>query len=165
MIEIKYRVKRETFTTKKGETKSFLPEINPKGEFIDLRSNEEVFLKRGESKVVDLGIAVEMPKGFEMVIVARSSSFNNYGIIMVNGMAVIDQPYCGNEDFIKCPIFSLNGTHIKIGDRICQFKIQLSQKANFWQKLKWLFSNSIKLTKVDNLTNPNRGGLGKSGKN
>lgn len=164
MIEIKYKIKRETFKIN-GKNESFLPKINPKGDFIDLRSNETVNLKAGEHKVIDLGIAFEMPKGYEMIVVARSSSFKNYGFIVVNGIGIIDQSFCGNEDFIKCPIFSLTGTHIKLGDRICQFRIQLSQKANFWQKIKWLFSSKISLIKVDNLSsNYNRGGFGSTGK-
>ena len=54
-------------------------------------------------------------------------------------------------------------TTIEAGDRICQFRIQLSQKATFWQKLKWLFSSGIELVEVDNLNNKSRGGFGSTG--
>ena len=52
---------------------------------------------------------------------------------------------------------------IQKGTRICQFRIQLSQKATVWQKIKWLFSSGIELVQVDNLRNKNRGGIGSSG--
>ena len=54
-------------------------------------------------------------------------------------------------------------TTIKVGDRICQFRIQLSQKATLWQKIKWLLSSGIELVEVDNLNNEDRGGFGTSG--
>ena len=46
---------------------------------------------------------------------------------------------------------------IEAGDRICQFRIQLSQKATMWQKLKWLLSSGIELVEVDDLSDDNRG--------
>jgi dUTP pyrophosphatase len=49
------------------------------------------------------------------------------------------------------------------GDRVCQFRIQPSQKATVWQKLKWIFSNGIELVEVDNLEGPDRGGFGSTG--
>ena len=49
------------------------------------------------------------------------------------------------------------------GDRICQFRIQLSQKATMWQKIKWLLSSGIELVEVDDLGNENRLGFGSTG--
>lgn len=64
----------------------------------------------------------------------------------------------------KYPAYALGeGKTIHSGDRICQFRIQLSQKATFWQKIKWLLSSGIKLKKVEKLNTINRGGLGSSG--
>jgi len=54
-------------------------------------------------------------------------------------------------------------TTIEAGDRICQFRIQLSQKATMWQKIKWLFSSGVELVQVDDLGDNNRGGLGSTG--
>ena len=54
-------------------------------------------------------------------------------------------------------------TTIEAGDRICQFRIQLSQKATMWQKIKWLLSSGIELVEVDDLGDDNRGGFGTSG--
>lgn len=73
--------------------------------------------------------------------------------------------YSGNEDEWKFPALATRETTINKGDRICQFRIQLSQKATIWQKLRWLFSRKIELVKVDNLDPNNRGGFGSSGIN
>lgn len=72
--------------------------------------------------------------------------------------------YSGNDDMWKFPAITLKNTFIKKGTRICQFRIQLSQKATIWQKIKWLFSNKIKLVEVDNLSSTNRGGFGSTNK-
>lgn len=79
-------------------------------------------------------------------------------------MGVIDYTYRGNTDEWRFPAIALNHTVINIGDRICQFKIQLSQKATIWQKIKWLFTSKIKFKWVDHLENTSRGGFGTTGK-
>lgn len=55
-----------------------------KSDWIDLRAAEDVELKAGEFKLISLGVAMELPKGYEAHIVPRSSTFKNYGIIQTN---------------------------------------------------------------------------------
>jgi dUTP pyrophosphatase len=99
----------------------------------------------------------------EAVAVARSSTNKNFHVIQSNALGVIDHTYCGPNDQWHMPILATGEADIKKGDRICQFRIQLSQKATCWQKIKWLFSSGIKIEVVDDLDNPNRDGLGHSG--
>ena len=82
------------------------------------------------------------------------------GILQANSVGLIDNSYCGDKDEWKFPAISFRDTTINAGERICQFRIQLSQKATVFQKLKWLFSNGIKLIETDNLNNSSRGGFG-----
>ena len=72
--------------------------------------------------------------------------------------------YNGDGDIWMFPAFVYGNKTIKCGDRICQFRIQLSQKATVLQKLKWLFTSGIKFIYVDKLENKNRGGIGSTGK-
>ena len=65
---------------------------------IDLRSAENIKLKKGEFKLIPLGIAVQLPKGYEAHIIPRSSTFKNFGIIQTNHMGLIDESYCGDND-------------------------------------------------------------------
>lgn len=165
-------------------TEGCMPEINPKGDWIDLRAAEDIELKapqagvlkrktvNGEeisyrnvtfdTKLFSLGVAMELPKGFEAQVLSRSST-PKMGIIQPNSEAVIDNIYKGDNDVWRYWATSLRDTIIHKGDRICQFRIQLSQKATVWQKLRWLFSSGIELIKVDSLGNSNRGGIGTSG--
>ena len=78
--------------------------------------------------------------------------------------AVIDNTYCGNADEWKFPALFIEDREIKIGDRICQFRITPSQFAPWYVKLKWMFVHRIKFVCVDNLSKPSRGGIGSTGK-
>ena len=162
-------------------TEGCLPVISEDGDWIDLRAAEDVHLegpyavartrKGGESsrkvifdtKNIPLGVAMELPAGMEGNTVPRSSSNKKFNILQVNSPGVIDHTYSGPNDQWHMPILATGEVNIKKGDRICQFRIQLSQKATVWQKLKWLFSSGVKIKIVDDLDNPNRGGLGHSG--
>ncbi len=58
--------------------------IGGKSDWIDLRASEDVELKKGEFRLVPLGIAVKLPEGYEAHIVPRSSTYKNFGIIQAN---------------------------------------------------------------------------------
>lgn len=162
-----------------------LPEVIDKGDWIDLRAAETVtlnapqanILKRHkvkgveerhrdvefDSKLIRLGVAMQLPKGFEAVALSRSSTYKNFGVILGNSEGVIDQPYCGDNDEWKYNAIAFRDTTINEGDRICQFRIQLSQKATMWQKIKWLLSSGVEIVEVDELGNPDREGIGITG--
>jgi dUTP pyrophosphatase len=106
---------------------------------------------------------MELPKGFEAVVNPRSSIFKNFNVILANSQGVIDNSYNGNDDEWMAHLIVFRDVDIKKGDRIFQFRIQLSQKATVWQKLKWLFSSGVKLVRVVELNHPNRGGCGSTG--
>ena len=67
--------------------------IAGKSDWIDLRAAEEVELKKGEFALIPLGVAMELPRGYEAHVVPRSSTFKNFGIIQTNHMGVIDETY------------------------------------------------------------------------
>lgn len=156
-------------------------EIINKGEWIDLCAAANVELRAPQAGVqyekddlkfrdvsfdytlVPLGIAMEIPEGYEAHIVPRSSTFKKRHIIQGNHLGVVDSSYSGNNDEWKMSVISMAHTTIKKGDRICQFRIQLSQKATFWQKIKWLFNGRPKFVWVNKLDNTDRGGFGTTG--
>ena len=123
-----------------------------KGDWIDLRSAETIELKAGEFKLIPLGVAMQLPKGYEAHIVPRSSTYKNFGIIQTNHQAVIDESYCGDNDQWFYPAYALRDTVINVNDRICQFRIIKKQP-------------SIKFEEVDILENEDRGGIGSTGVN
>ncbi len=60
-------------------------------------------------------------------------------------------------------VIAFDDIEIKKGERLFQFRIQLSQKATMWQKLRWLFASGIKLVRVNELGHHDRGGHGTTG--
>ena len=64
--------------------------IDGKSDWIDLRASEEVEMKAGEFKLIPLGVAMELPKGYEAHIMPRSSSYKNFGIIQANSCGIVD---------------------------------------------------------------------------
>ena len=84
--------------------------IDGKSDWIDLRAAERVELKKGEFKLIPLGVAMQLPQGFEAHIVPRSSTFKNFGIIQTNHCGIVDESYCGNNDQWFMPAFALRDT-------------------------------------------------------
>lgn len=143
-----------------------LPTIIDKGEWVDLYVAEDTKVPRRKVTYVRLGVAIQLPKGFEAVVVPRSSTAKKFKVLQANHFGVIDNSFSSEKDEWAFPAYAIgNSVVLHKGDRICQFRIQLSQKATVWQKLKWLFSNGIKLKKVDHLNNEVRGGFGSTGTN
>ena len=125
--------------------------IDGKSDWIDLRAAEDVVMKAGEFKLINLGVSMKLPEGYEAHIVPRSSTFKNFGIIQTNHQAVIDNSYCGDNDIWRYPAYALKDTEIHVNDRICQFRIVENQpKINF--------------VEVDFLDGQDRGGIGSTGK-
>ena len=120
-------------------------------DWIDLRAAETVEMKAGEFKLIPLGIAMELPKGFEAHVVPRSSTFKNFGILQTNSMGIIDESYCGDKDQWFFPALAMRDTVIQANDRICQFRIVAHQPR-------------IEFVEVDTLGNKDRGGHGSTGK-
>lgn len=101
--------------------------IGGKSDWIDLRCAEEIQMKAGEFKLIPLGVAMELPKGYEAHVVPRSSTFKTYGVIQANSMGIIDNSYCGPNDQWKFPALAVRDTVIEVNDRICQFRIMENQ--------------------------------------
>lgn len=125
--------------------------IDGKSDWIDLRCAEEITLKKGEWKLIPLGIAMELPRGYEAHVVPRSSTFKNFGIIQTNSMGVIDASYCGDNDQWYLPALAVRDTEIHVNDRICQFRIVENQP-------------KIDFCEVATLEGKDRGGFGSTGK-
>lgn len=157
------------------------PKIIDKGDWIDLKAACSVDIPAPQAGVqfqrdnakyrnveiptvyIPLGIAMELPKGFEAIVASRSSGPKKIGVFIPSGQGIIDVSYCGNTDEWNYVCAPMREVHINQFDKICQFRIQLNQKATFWQKLKWLFSSGVEFVFVDDLNNNARGGLGSTG--
>ena len=120
------------------------------GDLIDLRASETMVMKKGDFKLIPLGVGMKLPEGYKANVYPRSSTFKNFGIIMVNSVGQIDQSYCGEDDMWCFPAYALRDTTIHKNDRICQFEIQKIQP-------------EIEFEEVEHLDDISRGGIGSTG--
>ena len=126
--------------------------IAGKSDWIDMRASEAVELKAGEFKLIPLGVAMQIPAGYEAHLVPRSSTFKTWGVIQTNSMGVIDGSYCGDNDMWRMPVYATRDTVIHVNDRIAQFRIIKNQP-------------TICFEEVAHLENKDRGGFGSTGQN
>ena len=124
-VEIKYL----------NDSVKHLEYIEGKSDWIDLRAAEDVEFKKGD---------------YQAHVVPRSSTFKNYGLIQTNHMGVIDQSYCGDDDWWYVPMYATRDCIVHKDDRICQFRIMQNQP-------------KIVFDTVKHLEGENRGGFGSTG--
>ena len=115
----------------------------------DVCATEYYTLSDNCVKMVDTGIKLEIPQGYEVQVRSRSGLALD-GICIANGVGTIDSDYRG---VVKVLMYSISGMkHIKRGDRIAQLVISKVQDAEF--------------VSVDTLSDTQRGagGFGSTGK-
>lgn len=121
-----------------------------KGDLIDLRAAETVEMKKGDFKLIKLGVGMKLPDGYKANVYPRSSTYKNFGIILANSVGQIDNSYSGDSDEWKFPAIALRDTVIHKNDRICQFEIQRIQP-------------EIEFEEVEHLDEVSRGSFGSTG--
>lgn len=124
--------------------------IEGKSNWMDMRVMEDVELKAGDFKILPLGVAMELPEGYEAYVVPRSSTFKTYGIIQTNSFGVVDESYRGDSDMWRFPAYATRDVKINKYDRICQFRIQKKMPQVIFEE-------------VEVLGNENRDGFGSTG--
>lgn len=122
------------------------------GDFIDLRSAEDINLEAGDFAIIKLGVGMKLPEGYEAHVVPRSSTYKKWGIIQTNSVGIIDNSYSGDNDQWMMPVLAMRDTHISKNDRICQFRIVKKQP-------------EIEFTTVEKLDDVSRNGFGSTGAN
>ena len=140
-------------------------EVTQKGEWVDLHLAEDVTLKKGEFKLLPLGIRMELPEGFEAHVAPRSSTFKNYKILQVNSIGIIDSTFCGPKDEWKMPVLATEDITIEKHTKICQFRIMPSQFASSHTKYTWILYDGVEFVEEEWLTGneESRGGFGSTG--
>lgn len=124
-------------------------EINPNGNFLDLRSAERAILNAGEWRLIDLGVSIKLPQGFWGQLVPRSSLFKNHGLLVANSFGVIDTSYCGEDDHWMLSVYATRDTIVEFDERIAQFRI--------------VRDIPFAVFETDKLDDPSRGGFGSTG--
>ena len=120
------------------------------GDWIDLKSAVTYEYKKGDFFLIDLGVSMELPKGYEALLAPRSSTFKKYGLIVTNSIGIIDNLYHSDDDVWMLPVYALRDGRVEKNDRVAQFRIIENQP-------------SIEFEVVEHLNNKPRGGFGSTG--
>lgn len=120
------------------------------GAWYDLTLARDATIKKGEVKILPLGISMQLPRGMEALVASRSSTPLKWGIAPANGVGIIDGDYCGDDDEWGFVAVGLRDASIPAGTRIAQFRLLGTIGEQTFEE-------------VGTLGNPNRGGFGSTG--
>lgn len=117
----------------------------------DLAAAEDVEVPPGEIRLVGTGLVVAVPSGYCLGIFARSSTPLKRGLMVANGVGVIDADYCGPGDEIRIQVLNVTREPVRIGrgDRLAQGIVLPAPRVE-WEE-------------VEHLAAPTRGGFGSTG--
>ena len=117
----------------------------------DLASAVDIDIPPRSIRLVGTGLVIAVPEGHFLGIFARSSTPLKRGLMVANGVGVIDADYCGPADEIKIQLlnFTDSPVQVKRGDRLAQGVVLPSPHVE-WQE-------------VDEMSQPTRGGFGSTG--
>ncbi len=117
----------------------------------DLSPSEDAVIPPHEIRLIPTGLVICPPPGHMLVIAARSSTPLKKGLMIANGIGIVDQDYCGPDDEIKLQLFNFTDkpVEIKKGDRIAQ---------GLFLKL-----DRIEFEEAPQLDSKSRGGFGSTG--
>jgi len=117
----------------------------------DLSPSEDAVIPPHEIRLIPTGLVICTPPGHMLVIAARSSTPLKKGLMIANGIGIVDQDYCGPDDEIKLQLFNFTDkpVEIKKGDRIAQ---------GLFLKL-----DRIEFEEAPQLDSKSRGGFGSTG--
>ena len=117
----------------------------------DLAAATDMEIPPRSIRLVGTGLVIAVPSGHFLGIFARSSTPLKRGLMVANGVGIIDSDYCGPEDEIKIQVFNITDAPVKVsrGDRLAQ-GILLPAPPIEWEE-------------VDEIARPSRGGFGSTG--
>ena len=118
----------------------------------DLYARKDVVISPFTPTFVPTNFIVKIPKGYFLMVASRSSTPLKKNLMLANGIGVIDQDYCGDDDELRLLMlnFSKQNVEVKRGERIGQAILVKIAKAD-------------KFLKVTSMNKKSRGGFGSTG--
>lgn len=117
----------------------------------DLAAAADIEIPAGGIRLVGTGLVISVPDGYFLGIFARSSLPLKRGLIVANGVGVIDADYCGPTDEIKIQVLNVTDAAVTVlkGERLAQGIV--------------LPCPTIEWEEVTEVSAPTRGGFGSTG--
>ena len=117
----------------------------------DLAAAHDVVVAPRQITLIRTGLVIEVPTGYFLAIFARSSTPLKRGLIVANGVGVIDPDYSGPNDEVMIQVMNVSDADVNItrGDRLAQ-GIVLPAPQVVWEE-------------VSEMREVTRGGFGSTG--
>ena len=116
----------------------------------DGEKTKKIIYHKGDFLMLPLGFSMKQPKGYEVNLLPRSSTFKNFGVIQANSMAIGDDTFISDNDMYHYPVIALTDGEMYLYDRICQMQVNKT--------------TNLKLNEVETLgDNKTRKGFGSTG--
>ncbi len=117
----------------------------------DLYSRQDMTIAPKTIALVPTNIIVEIPKGYMLAVAPRSSTPKKRGLLIPNGVGIIDQDYHGEKDEIMLQVYNFTDqeTTITKGERVGQAAFVRVDQAE-WEE-------------VSEMKETSRGGFGSTG--
>lgn len=117
----------------------------------DLAAAHDVEIPRGAIRLIGTGLVIEVPSGHFLGIFARSSTPLKRGLVVANGVGVLDADYCGPADELKIQVLNVGDQAVRVarGDRLAQGIV--------------LPAPRVEWNEVSEMAAPTRGGFGSTG--
>jgi dUTP pyrophosphatase len=117
----------------------------------DLAASESMTIAPAEVCLIPTGLVIEVPQGMFLGIFARSSTPLKRGLMVANGVGIVDPDYCGPRDEVKIAVLNVTSAPVTVaaGDRIAQGVFLPAPRVS-WEE-------------VQELKTESRGGFGETG--
>ena len=117
----------------------------------DLAAAADIEIPPRGIRLVGTGLVIAVPDGHFLGIFARSSTPLKRGLMVANGVGIIDSDYCGPDDEIKIQVLNITDAPVKVarGDRLAQGIV--------------LPCPRVEWDEVVDISQPSRGGFGSTG--
>ena len=118
----------------------------------DLLAREDTILQPGSIELIPGNVIVEVPEGYALILISRSSTPRKLGLTKPHGVGVIDQDYCGPSDEVMIQMFNFTKepVTIKRGQKIVQGLFVRTDRLEFQE--------------VESIKDNSRGGFGSTDK-
>lgn len=124
------------------------------GDWVDLRIAQDIKATAGDPLFVPLGVGMILTEGTEAHLLPRSSTFKKTGLMLANGMGIIDNNYSGDDDEWGAWFYPTRDIEVPAGTRLLQFRIMDTQHTMF---------GDVAFEEVEHLNDESRGGFGSTG--
>jgi len=117
----------------------------------DLAANEDMVIPPREIRLIPTGLVICTPENHMLLVAARSSTPMKKGLMLANGIGIVDQDFCGPDDEIKIQVYNFTDkpVEVKKGDRLAQGL--------------FLHLERVEWEEITSLPEKSRGGFGSTG--